>query len=463
MKEAIRTIALWFFLCPSVSAQVYEIGIGSSTLEGVQGASVTTYLPNSTIVASVGRLSDGDVRYSLSYLFRWKGFDVTAGDSTFSFLAGLSGLGIAERGVAIERKTEKTKLDFFAGETGTLFQAPFAVTFGGTSAGAGVFAERKFQRVKLSTLEVIQGNKATALESAVFDWRSLRATATAGWLQGSRQFEAQAQWRPKPRLSLIASHSTYVLGATHSTIDEVSGSAGIGRVDGNLTAFHSSFGWGESAGAGVRPLDWLSIREAWAVAPSQRPLYLTTGLESFRHWTASQTYTRDGRGSWSFGGSYHSNRWSASVGQQILFNVTSGKFESATIASLQVHAGNISTNLATSINRAEHLYTASGTDFLGEPINAHGHDSQWIEHARFELSGRVTDPKGNAIEGAAVKVGSVIAYTDRTGTFLVRSKKQNAQPFQVLPSEFAAPGRWRVLTAPSTVYSGQEVEVVVTR
>ncbi len=459
-------LVLALLLCPTIcTGQVFEVSAGSSTLDGVSGASVTTYFANSTLVTSAGLLSDGHVRYSLAYLFRFHGFDVTAGDSQFSFTAGLSGIGIAERGVSFGRNTEKQKLEFFIGETGSLYQAQFATTFGGTSPGAGIFYERRFSHVKVSSLGVVQGAKYTALGAAQFDWRALRATATAGVLQNAREWQAQATWRPRERVSFLASHSDYVDGPLHSIIDEIGASAGVGRLDGNATAFHSVHGWGESAGAGIRISDFATVRESWAVGPNQSPIYLTTGTETFRHWSASQTYTRDGHGSFSFGGAYHSNRFTASIGQQLLYNVTSSKFESATVAALTVHVQNASVNLATSVNRAEHLflYTASGNDFLGEPINARGHSAEWMEKAKYEISGQVLDLHGNPVSGAALQVGGVVAYTDSAGNFSVRFKKGDAQPFAVLLEQFAAPGRWHVVEAPARVGPGAAVAVVVAR
>jgi hypothetical protein len=463
----LSTIALLAFVCsPSAHAQVFQISGGDSTLEGIAGASVTTYLPTSTMTTSVGRLSNGDVRFSASWLFAWRKWDVNVGDSTFSFTSGLAGLGIAERGVSFERHSDTSKLAFFVGAIGNYFQAPFASTFGGATAGAGVFYERRFTHITISSLDVEQGRKHTALQSAIVSWRNVKLTATAGWLANARQFDAEGEWRPTRRVMFLASHNVYVLPPTRSTIDELAGSGGLGRLDGYASAFHSVQGWGESAGGSIHPLDFLTVRTSWAGAPRQSSLFLTTGTETFRHWSLSESWTEtSGHASYSTGGGYHSNRFTASIGQQILYDVSDGKFESAYVAALTLHVGNGSANFATSVNRAQHLYLygASGQDFVGEPASARGHDVAWIEKTKYVVSGRVLDARGNPVEGAALQIGTEFVYTDGAGNFLARFKKPSAVPFLVLPNEFSTPGKWHIVSAPKSATPGGQISVVVSR
>ncbi len=391
---------------------------------------------------------------------------MTLGDSQFSFTSGLSGLGVAERGVSFERHTDTSKLAFFVGAIGDYFEAPFASTFGGATAGAGVFYERGFQHVKLSTLEVVQGHRYTALESGTLDWRGLTATGTVGYLENARQLQAQVSYRPFQHFFFLASHSTYVLGSTHAIVKRTAASAAVGRFDAYRTGFHGAQGFGESFGGAVRPFDFLAVRESVALEPRQPPLFLTTSTEMLQRWSLSQSWSSNaGHSSFALGGGYHSNRFSASIGQQILYNVATSRFEQATVAQLVVHISNGSVNLGASVNSSErvYLYAVSGQDFIGEPASPRGHDVSWISKAKYVVSGQVLDAKGNPVEGAAVKVGDVVAYTDASGTFEVRFKKSASVAFAVMLDEFASPGIWHVLQAPSVASPGESVSVVVGR
>lgn len=61
---------------------------------------------------------------------------------------------------------------------------------------------------------------------------------------------------------------------------------------------------------------------------------------------------------------------------------------------------------------------------------------------------------------ACLKVGDVVVYFDRDGNFQARSKKVQPLHLSVLTKEFAAPGRWRALSASASIAPEQSVHVL---
>jgi Carboxypeptidase regulatory-like domain len=67
------------------------------------------------------------------------------------------------------------------------------------------------------------------------------------------------------------------------------------------------------------------------------------------------------------------------------------------------------------------------------------------------VHGQVLDPDGDPIEGAALRVGSELAFTDSDGNFIVRLKKAGNLDLKIAFDEFTTPGNYVVVQAPATV------------
>jgi hypothetical protein len=63
----------------------------------------------------------------------------------------------------------------------------------------------------------------------------------------------------------------------------------------------------------------------------------------------------------------------------------------------------------------------------------------------------VLNPDGQPIEGAAVRVGTELAFTDSDGNFIVRVKKGGDLNLKIAFDEFTTPGNYVVVQAPPTV------------
>jgi hypothetical protein len=67
------------------------------------------------------------------------------------------------------------------------------------------------------------------------------------------------------------------------------------------------------------------------------------------------------------------------------------------------------------------------------------------------VHGRVLNPDGQPIEGAALRIGTETAFTDSDGNFVVRMKKSGELNLKIAFDEFTTPGNYVVVEAPATV------------
>jgi len=96
-------------------------------------------------------------------------------------------------------------------------------------------------------------------------------------------------------------------------------------------------------------------------------------------------------------------------------------------------------------------YTSYATTYSYRAMSASPGASSSGGFFRYLVSGRVVDPDGNPLEGAAVEIGGELAFTNSQGTFDVRLRKNQTVPFAVALNEFVVPGRYEVVSAPDRV------------
>jgi hypothetical protein len=94
--------------------------------------------------------------------------------------------------------------------------------------------------------------------------------------------------------------------------------------------------------------------------------------------------------------------------------------------------------------------------------------SETFSIAKFLVEGTVKDEQGDPVEGAALRIGKEVVYSDSTGVFLVRMGKHGPFPLAVVPDEFIANGVYEAVSAPSTVRAeaddaASNVEIVIRR
>ena len=84
------------------------------------------------------------------------------------------------------------------------------------------------------------------------------------------------------------------------------------------------------------------------------------------------------------------------------------------------------------------------------------------------LRGRVVDPQGVPIDGAAILIDSTLVYTDPKGMFFFREKTSHAHPLNVSTDDFMQVGAYAVVSAPKLIrtspeQSAQPITIVVSR
>lgn len=80
-----------------------------------------------------------------------------------------------------------------------------------------------------------------------------------------------------------------------------------------------------------------------------------------------------------------------------------------------------------------------------------------------EVKGRVVDERGAPVEGAAVRVGKALVFTDAAGYFMHRQRKSTASALAVDMEAFVASGEWECVSCPARATPGDEIKIVVKR
>jgi hypothetical protein len=136
-------------------------------------------------------------------------------------------------------------------------------------------------------------------------------------------------------------------------------------------------------------------------------------------------------------------------------------FRSALNLTARLQLGGYSTNLGTYVRPDGTVdYSASGSTFLYMGSFG-GIQPQQIggTMARYVVQGTVRDESGNPVDGAAVKLNDEVVYTNSAGEFFVRVKHPEHYRLAVATEEFLLPGRWEVVSAPTTVVATNEKQV----
>ena len=179
-----------------------------------------------------------------------------------------------------------------------------------------------------------------------------------------------------------------------------------------------------------------------------------------------------GRTNVQFGGSYVTNRISASVDYQTLYMpFLVNPFSQGISISLRVRLfRSIQVNVQTFRSADGQLrYSAWGDTLLTNRLRAfrsNGEDP--FKHLRYMVRGHVQDQTGKPIEGAAIRIGQQLVFTNADGKFFVRLKKAGSLPLEVVLTEFLNPALFHLVsTLPAVNVSPEavapDVEIVLER
>jgi len=226
----------------------------------------------------------------------------------------------------------------------------------------------------------------------------------------------------------------------------------------------TSHGRGVTAGATASVGTILAIQadvfESRTGQPSTRVGMGTLRERLGSRLTLSQTLTRTPGGTTvSYGGEIRGNLISVAVGSQMVFVPFSISGRAGFQQVLQVSARirlphDASLNLSTNIDALGRTkLTAYGSAYAyGTALDPAAHPHAPVAHVKFEkyaVTGRVVDVDGKPVEGAAIRVGDDVVFTDSDGAF--SSSQRRVQPVVVsaLLDQFMFDGKYEVVTAPT--------------
>lgn len=215
----------------------------------------------------------------------------------------------------------------------------------------------------------------------------------------------------------------------------------------------------------------ISIREAL----SPRISLLQVANDSNGHWNIL------------YGGSYLSNRFTIDVDYQTLYLPFGPNYFSQGISvAFSLRLGSLHANLQTFRSADGKLhYMASADSSMTPTFHPLGVSDQinlpfpaarartggyvdTMKDLRYIASGHVRDDAGNPIEGAAIRVGDILVFTNSDGEFFVRTRKPRSLPLEVVFAEFLNPAVFRVISAPAAIVAapdgvGSEAEIILQR
>ena len=146
-------------------------------------------------------------------------------------------------------------------------------------------------------------------------------------------------------------------------------------------------------------------------------------------------------------------------------------FRSTLNLNARLQLGSYSTSLGTYVQPDGSIdYAASGSTFLY--MGAFGGVQPGPVGSgaigRYVVRGTVRDEAGAPVEGAALQLGTEVAFTNSRGEFFLRVRRPQRYALAVNLEEFLLPGRWQVASAPTDVAAESEeratgVEIVLRR
>lgn len=471
-----KYLALFLLLATPLHAQIFTVGAGTGTIDNASGASVIMHggLPLSD---SVGALAIGSYNghfiIGASESFDWHDWKIGAGDKQLTLLASGEGVSASFIGVSAERvdKLHKRKIAAFIGTIGKEYTAGFG-GFGTQphNFGGGYSFQQNWNAFQFNSLAAIAGNQKTLIESGEYHWKTaLALTGAAGILQNSAVLNGTANLNTRG-WNVNLSHQTLLLTGMPTTITDAALSYTYRAVTGHASVVTGQAGdihtQGETMGGSLQLFDGkLMLRSDYFTSTTAKAMLVNSATETVRKFSLIQTVARgNGQTTFNVGGGYHSNHFSADVSHNTLFYplMTNNPWQQTLVVTVSIHLHNASATVGTIAlpNGGLKMGVAVGDYLYREGTSG---APQEASTGKFEISGHIVDTHGEGVEGAAVKVGNGLLYSDSTGEFYTHVRKQQVYPLTVVLEGFQASGEWKVVDAPKTIEPGKPITIVVAR
>jgi hypothetical protein len=462
---AIAAVLLALLVVPMCRGQTFDVAGGHDGMigNGVTGVYVSTWLPDGWNIAS-GWGSNG-VGFSARRLFSLG--TLVLGDSIPSFNTPGIGLATPVRGAAF---TMKNGVTFFAGATGDSFTEPFLQTQNKfESLGGGILYTRKLSDgLTFAGAALSAKHKDSAVASLLETQKHFSAYLSGGLVQSNPALDYGVSGQSSIFTAALSRSTLIENNLSTSFADEM-----VGAHFGNASVGASRFS-GKTSGDSF--FGFWQVRETTGI----RALYLTAANE--RVWDAGIVQKilgsrfsispganhADGTWSWNVGGTFTSNPLAISVSYEEFFLPLALKnpWEKTLLVSIALQLPHSARATVRSLLNAngQTKWTTYGDKYLVGPLgDTQGAGPEFVpSFERWIVSGTVTNERGEAVLGAAVKVGKTVLFTDSNGYFEVRVKNR-PYPLEASPKDFSAPGEWKILSCPASASPGESIKIVVAK
>ena len=494
-------------------AQAFVVTGGSSSTSNAHGGSVEFRTDRRVGRLDLGMFGRPSLGFAVRQTYR--GRLVTAGDQQMSLATPTDTAGASYyfqgRGVSVQRKQGPNQSLFFAGATSTGLHAPFLNVSRAENWTLAYLAERQLSPGTRWVSRNLLSHRQTSIQSIEWSGEELQLAASAGlganqpyaastltfdrqWIvldagysragQAFRRVVASApqmsetdrenirvQLAPADNVRIVVSRNHYLAPQNSAMVGRATVN-GFGfwtsiagtQLHGSLFQSSTALSRSRAVALGTRRAVTRRIEASFDVLGAGRLLsgnstYVATVRETLNPClTLSQVVTRSrGQTTVSYGGSLVSNLASVTAEYQTVFLPFAAagpqQFKQVLVLGLHLQLPRaIQVRVDSSISPSGQVrYTSYATTYSYRAMSASPGASSSGGFFRYLVSGRVVDPDGNPLEGAAVEIGGELAFTNSQGTFDVRLRNNQTVPFAVALNEFVVPGRYEVVSAPDRV------------
>lgn len=524
--KIVTTLSVLLGAC-SLHGQVIELSGGTSTLYESQGGTVSVHGKSYTASAGAGMIQGqffGGAQFVKS--FEKASLIVGTDSIPFDLPTDIfeSGHYLTAVGVGVKTTLGHANVYGFGGETSTNYNSPFFNGARAETPAAIVFASGKVAPEWTASTRVILAKLVTIIHSFSWDSGDGEKFAVSGGVGSSQLYgavsmsitrprydlkaayiEAGSQFRradvavpltaepdrdnvlltvrPTNYLTLSAGRQNYLTPIydspdnVRSSVNQASASLQVLGTGLSAMVFQSTYGdsgnvamaYSASRGFGPR----VHAQASYLVSKPDEGAETTSLVMMVQEtltprWSISHMVnTSDGHNTFGFGGSFLSNIATLSADYQTYYVPArpDSPFEEALILNAEIHLfGRLTLSGGTFVAPdGSLLYTTAAEGTVSRQVDA---SSGVYEHhtvGGMILRGRVLDPGGQPIMGAAILIDKLPVYTDSQGYFYVRERKPHEHPLTVLVDQFLDGGLYRVVSAPAEAKSSanDQAEVVI--
>ncbi|MBS1805122.1 MAG: hypothetical protein JST28_17310 [Acidobacteria bacterium] len=353
------------------------------------------------------------------------------------------------------------------------------------SVAAGIGSNQKYLAASLNAeTETLIFRSSYVLTGSAFQRISLTSPLSSEVDKGN----VQVLYKPLDAVTLTAGHQNLLEpltlgGATQrASVNQLSADFHIKKFYFGSGQFFSSSSGQQTQGTnlyvGRRFGRVLEINENWFQSKSEGQPSSTILSGTIRENFSSrlsllQLISRtDGQTTAAFGGNFTSNRLVLQADYQNMYLPfrPDHPFQQALAFNAAVRVvGPLQITAASNVDPTGHLrYTFGMSTWLYRMNGMSAGHSETFSIAKFIVQGTVKDDHGDPVEGAALRVGKEVIYSDSAGVFLVRMGKHGPFPLSIVPDEFITSGLYEAVSAPSTVRAeldsaASNVDVVIRR